>query len=275
MTYAATATDLVDGARAVACVPASGSTFALGSVTVNCSASDTRGNTATGHFSVTVQDTTPPVVTVPSDMALEASGATGAVATFASSATDMVSGTVVTVCTPVSGSTFPLGTTSVSCSATDAAGNSGSKSFSVTVKDTTPPLIAAHADQTEEATSAAGAIVSYSSPATTDAVDGTSTAVCLPASGSSFPFGPTPVTCNAMDAAGNHALPVTFTVTVTDTTAPVIDAHADVTAEATSASGALVTIEPGHDRRGGRRWHGDVPAGLGSRASCWGSRCSA
>jgi len=52
---------------------------------------------------------------------------------FSASATDLVDGSVTVTCTPVSGSTFPFGTTTVSCSAKDKAGNSASGSFKVKV----------------------------------------------------------------------------------------------------------------------------------------------
>jgi hypothetical protein len=94
--------------------------------------------------------------------------------------------------------------------------------FSVVVKDTTPPVIAAHADVTAAATGPSGASVVYSAPATTDAVDGNGTATCSPASGATFPLGTAIVTCNAHDAAGNAAAPTTFRVVVQDVTAPVI-----------------------------------------------------
>ena len=48
----------------------------------------------------------------------------------------------------------------MSCNATDAAGNTGSGSFTVTVKDTTPPSLIA-ADITVAATSAAGIARSF------------------------------------------------------------------------------------------------------------------
>ncbi len=51
---APTATDIVDAAPSVACLPASGSTFAVGSTTVTCTATDASGNTATGSFAVRV-----------------------------------------------------------------------------------------------------------------------------------------------------------------------------------------------------------------------------
>ncbi|MDP2966952.1 MAG: ice-binding family protein [bacterium] len=81
--------------------------------------------------------------------------------------------------------------------------------------DTVAPVIVVHAD-----VSASGAVVTYTSPATSDAVDGAGVATCLPASGSTFPIGNTTVTCNATDVAGNQALATTFTVTVIETPAP-------------------------------------------------------
>jgi hypothetical protein len=42
----------------------------------------------------------------------------------------------------VSGSTFAMGTTPVTCSATDASGNAGTAGFTVTVSDTTAPAVA-------------------------------------------------------------------------------------------------------------------------------------
>jgi hypothetical protein len=61
--------------------------------------------------------------------------------TFVVSATDIVDVSDPVVCVPPSGSTFPLGTTLVQCTATDAHNNSSHGSFSVTVQDTTPPQV--------------------------------------------------------------------------------------------------------------------------------------
>ena len=101
--------------------------------------SDRPGNTATGTFSVTVVDTTAPVLTLPADMTVEATGAGGATVTYTASALDAVDGPITPSCSPVSGTVFALGTTVVSCTATDAAGNTASGTFSVTVVDTTAP----------------------------------------------------------------------------------------------------------------------------------------
>src|SRR6185436_6681955 len=96
VTYgAASASDLVDGSLAASCSPASGSTVALGTTTGNCSATDAHGNTGSNSFSVTVQDTTAPVVTVPGNTTVEATGPSGAAVTYgAASASDLVDGSL-------------------------------------------------------------------------------------------------------------------------------------------------------------------------------------
>ena len=82
---------------------------------------------------VTVMDLTPPVLTVPAPIAVNATGPGGATATFAASATDNADANPVVTCTPASGTVFPAGVTTVNCTATDAAGNSTTGSFTVTV----------------------------------------------------------------------------------------------------------------------------------------------
>jgi HYR domain len=124
----------------VACTPTSGSTFPLGQTTVNCTATNV-GGTATGSFKVTVRDTTPPVLTLPATINAEATSASGAVVTYVATAIDLVDGSVSVQCAPASGSTFALGTTTVSCSAHDTRGNTRSGSFTVRVADNTPPQI--------------------------------------------------------------------------------------------------------------------------------------
>jgi hypothetical protein len=100
---------------------------------VSCSATDAAGNTATGSFNVTVQDTTPPTLTLPSDITAEATGPSGAAVIYSASASDLVDGSVAVNCSPASGSTFAPGTTTVNCSATDAAGNTANGTFKVIV----------------------------------------------------------------------------------------------------------------------------------------------
>lgn len=141
VSFVATAFDDVDGDRPVTCTPASGSLFALGTTTVACSASDTSSNTTSGSFLVVVQDTTAPVLTLPSQVTAEATSPSGAVVTYVTSATDIVDGDRPVGCAPPSGSVFPLGTTTVGCSSSDTRGNTAIGSFDVIVEDTTPPEI--------------------------------------------------------------------------------------------------------------------------------------
>src|SRR5205085_4135367 len=61
------------------------------------------------------------------------SGTCPQVVTFTVTATDNCDGTVTPTCTPASGSSFPSGTTTVTCTAKDSCGNPGMRSFKVTV----------------------------------------------------------------------------------------------------------------------------------------------
>ncbi|WP_157502253.1 HYR domain-containing protein [Leucobacter celer] len=232
VTYSgATATDDVDGSLTPLCSPASGATFPLGATTVTCSATDSAGNTGSNSFTVTVQDTTAPALSLPSSITEEATGSGGATVNFSASATDTVDGAITPVCTVgpdtvASGDIFPLGTTTVSCTATDSEGNIGTGSFDITVEDTTAPVLDLPSSVSQEASDADGAVVTYTATAE-DLVDGALTPVCTPASGSLFPI-TTPltvntVTCTATDAAGNTSAPDSFVVSVLDTTAPVLD----------------------------------------------------
>jgi hypothetical protein len=246
VSYAVVSQDAVqdESPQPLACVPPSGSLFPLDVwTTVECADQDANNNLAHANFRIFVDDTTAPTLTVPGPTAVEADGPNGSVATFDATSSDLVDGEEAATCAPPSGSLFPLGDTVVECSATDAHGNAAAhQTFTITVMDTRPPVIAPHDNEGPvEATSAAGAAVSYVAPSWTDAVSGSDSATCLPASGSTFALGTTTVECNAQDEAGNHAEPVTFTVEVVDTTAPVIVKHSNILGvEATGPGGASV-----------------------------------
>ena len=211
-TFTVTAIDAVSGAITPTLSRASGSVFPLGTTTVTATATDAAGNWGSGTFQVTVRDTTPPVITVPANLTLEASSAAGAVATLTVTAIDAVSGAIAPTLSRASGSVFPLGTTTVTATATDAGGNWGSGTFQVTVRETTPPAITVPANLTFEATSTAGAVATFTVTAI-DAVSGTIAPTLSRASGSVFPLGTTTVTATATDAAGNTGSS-TFNVTV-------------------------------------------------------------
>ncbi|HSD68887.1 MAG TPA: HYR domain-containing protein, partial [Woeseiaceae bacterium] len=116
--------------------PAGG--FPLGTTIVTWTATDFGGNQATATQNVTVVDTTAPVITVPADITVNSTSASGTAVNFSVTATDkfLASTSCVSQGTsaPVqSGSTFPIGETTVACTATDTSGNSASDTFKVTV----------------------------------------------------------------------------------------------------------------------------------------------
>ena len=156
-----------------------------------------QGVVSVGDNSVGWVNSTPPVsftvdlpaptVTVPLDIVANTDAGVATVAvSFTATATDTVDGTVPVVCTPPSGSTFPLGATVVVCSATDAAGNTGTSSFTVTVEDHEAPVLTPPADiVTNTDPGLNTAVVSFSATAT-DNAPGLGAVSCVPPSGSAF-----------------------------------------------------------------------------------------
>ncbi|MBI3949582.1 MAG: HYR domain-containing protein, partial [Acidobacteria bacterium] len=101
---------------------------------------------------VIVVNSTPPTITCPAEVTLGCATPSGAVATYTATATDNCDPAHSLTCTPASGSTFPPGTTTVTCTATDASGNSTMCSFTVTVAPNNPPTANAGGDSIREAT---------------------------------------------------------------------------------------------------------------------------
>lgn len=178
----------------------------------------------------TLPDTTAPAISgMPADKIEEATGPDGAqVGWQTPTANDENPTNPAVSCASASGitsgGTFPIGTTTVTCEATDAAGNRGTDSFDVTVRDTTAPAITGMPqDITEEATGPNGAQVGWQAPTASDAVDASVSVGCSPASGATFALGQTTVSCTATDSRTNSDTE-TFSVTVEDTAAPTITA---------------------------------------------------
>ena len=126
---------------------------------------------ASDTFTVNVVDTTAPTLAPIADQVFEATSASGAAAFFAATATDLVDGTAPVVFregnTVVhSGDIFGFGTHTITASAVDAAGNQTSQNFKFNVVDTTAPTLTPIANQTREATSAAGAAAFFTATAT-------------------------------------------------------------------------------------------------------------
>lgn len=132
ITYTVTATASSGAPVPVVCVPPSGSGFRIGQSNVVCTATDSLGISASCTFRVTVVDSTIPAVNCPANITRQATSAAGAAVTYIASASD-AGGLASFDCAPPSGSTFPIGATTVTCVAIDVSGNTNSCSFSVTV----------------------------------------------------------------------------------------------------------------------------------------------
>jgi hypothetical protein len=238
-------------------VPA-GNTFPVGTTTITYTATDRSGNTATDTQDVTVIDNTEPVVTPPANVtAYTGPGATscGTVvddATLgAATATDNCPGIGAIQRTGVpAGNNFPVGTTTITYSVTDANGNSDSATQTVTVIDNTVPVITPPANVTAYTGAGAtscGTVVDDAAIGTPSATDncpdvGAISRNGVPA-GNVFPVGTTVIEYSVTDAHGNGGT-AQQTVTVIDNTPPVISCPASITLEPTCPSGAIATWTP-------------------------------
>jgi subtilisin-like proprotein convertase family protein len=126
----------------VSCTPPSGTFFPVGNNPVNCTVSDGGGSRPNGdggpptcNFLITVNDTQPPTITCPASISTVAGpscpASTGIVITYPPATASDNCPNVTVSCVPPSGSPFPPGTTTVTCTATDTSGNTATCSFSV------------------------------------------------------------------------------------------------------------------------------------------------
>jgi len=189
---------------------------------------------------VTIEVKNPVVVTVPGDIAVCPTNPNGAGVSFVASAVDGDGNALTPVCTPPSGAQFPIGTTTVSCEATDAGGSTGTASFRVTVlDDTTPPTI----ECPESALLECLADTSPASTGTATAADNCSVSVSFvdasePQCGATVSV---TRTWAATDGRGNTASCVQAVAT-RDTTPPAITCPAPLRLECTSFAGATATF---------------------------------
>jgi len=96
--------------------------------------------TAECRLAATLPDLTPPVLTVPNTLVSDGTSPVGVVVTYSLSVADDFDPNPAVSCNPASGSLFPIGATTVNCTATDASGNSASASFAVVVKGAIPQV---------------------------------------------------------------------------------------------------------------------------------------
>jgi uncharacterized repeat protein (TIGR01451 family) len=111
--------------------------YPLGTNAVTLTVADNRGGTNTCAAQIIVVDQTPPTIVCPGPLtAPTAPGESSAVVSFADPATADNCGVASLVCTPPSGSVFPVGTNWVTCVVTDTAGLTNGCAFPVIVTPT-------------------------------------------------------------------------------------------------------------------------------------------
>ena len=196
-------------------------------------------------FLYTLIDTLPPVFGPLNNLVVTADSASGSIVSFPIPAvSDIFDPTPTVVCSPVSGSLFPIGSTVVSCTAVDAANNVSLASFTITVEDQAPPVITlgGPASLTLECGQDAYDPSVWQAQAV-DEIDGVVPVVI----GGDVVSTTIPnvylVTFDATDSAGNPAAQVTRMVTTQDTLPPVFSNVQDVTAVQSAGCSVLTSID--------------------------------
>jgi len=210
--------------------PASGSTFPRGVTTVVCTATDGSGNTNTCSFTVTVNDTQPPVISMcATNQTLSANGNCQAALPYLAGqvvATDNCGGILTATQTPLAGTLLNLGTNSVTFAVGDGRGNTNSCTAMVIVREAAPPVITCPSDVVVNANpgqcSATG--VTLGTPA---ASGHCSVATVVSNAPSTYPVGTNFVVWTATDGSGNSAT-CTQKVIVVDSQPPIISCPTDI-----------------------------------------------
>ena len=234
---------------------ASGDVFQLGETVVTYTATDAAGNDSIASFKVTVTDTEKPgIENLPADIT-QSNDQDDCSAVVTWEGFDAATDSYINVeesdncpganisSTHNSGDTFPVGVTTVTYTATDAAGNDSIASFTVTITDDQKPAIdglPTDFSQTADV-DACGALVSWTPPTSTDNCTGDTLATSHEV-GAYFVVGTTTVTYTATDSVGNDSI-ASFVITVTDDQSPSIDGlPGDLTvSNDTDSCGAVVT----------------------------------
>ncbi|MFC3414446.1 HYR domain-containing protein [Algoriphagus hitonicola] len=203
---------------------ASGAVFPVGTTTVTYTATDKHNNTETASFTVKVNDSEFPTITnMPANIEVSNdAGICGAAVTWTEPTATDNCGIESFTSDFASGAVFPVGTTTVTYTATDKHNNTETASFTVKVNDSEIPTITNMPANIEVSNDAGvcGAVVTWTEPSAADNCEIESFTSDF-ASGAVFPVGTTTVTYTATDIRGNVETAI-FTITVADTEKPVI-----------------------------------------------------
>ncbi|NQX92454.1 MAG: HYR domain-containing protein, partial [Flavobacteriales bacterium] len=203
----------------------SGDSFPSGNTTITWEASLNAGNIVDQcSYTITVQDVTPPLVSCPANITdvTDNGMCTATVALGSASATDNCNAVVTNDAPAV----FPVGTTIVTWTATDDAGNIDTCQQTVTITDGEAPVVTCPANITDVTDN--GMCTATVNIGNASATDNCSVASITNNAPAVFPVGTTVVTWTATDDAGNtHTCDQT--ITITDGEAPVVTCPANIT----------------------------------------------
>jgi len=217
-----------------------GDVFTAGTTIVTYTATDDYNNTRTCSFNVVVTEVSQPVISnCPANISIstEASSCSAAVTWIEPTASDCSLTSFTS--NHASGSSFPIGITTVTYTATDASNNTATCSFIVTVIDKTSPVfVNCPATINVNADQSCSALVNWPVPIVTDNCSAVSVTSSY-SPGSTFASGTTSVTYTATDAAGNLSQ-CQFDVVVFDATASIVNCPSDIEVMADESGQAIV-----------------------------------
>ena len=203
--------------------------FPVGVTIVTYLATDASGNTAACNFTISVQDVQNPTITgCPANITINNNPGLCSQTVYWNppTASDNCSGVILET-SHIPGTTFPVGVTTVTYTATDAVGNTTVCSFTVTVADSEIPTITAAADvAVNNDLGVCEATVILADPTTGDNCGVQSISNDHPSA--TYPVGTTIVTWTVTDIHGNTNT-ATQQVVVTDNEIPTFTRPADIT----------------------------------------------
>ena len=190
--------------------------YPVGVTTIEWTVTDAAGLKASANQLITVKDKEAPSIVAPANVSAgNDPGLASAVVSVGSPVAEDKCGDVsvegVRSDAADLSAPYPVGVTKISWTAVDKSDNSAVAEQTITVRDVEAPVFSSLSDIVVDATSRAGAVVNFSTPAGDNV--GVHSISCSRASGSVFPVGVSNVTCVAKDAAGNQSS-ASFVVTV-------------------------------------------------------------
>ena len=205
----------------ISCMPTNGSVLGIGTHQIVYTASDCSGNTNQCTFDVIVQDTTPPTISCPSNVTVECGQSTDPSSTGTATASDTCDANPTVTFTDAVSGTWPQIITRT-WKTTDASSNSVTCVQTITIQDTTPPVISCPADKQLQC----GDSTDPSNTGTATGTDTCSTNVTISYTDAAGPANCTGKpgidrTWKATDASGNSSTCVQH-ITYVDTTAPTV-----------------------------------------------------